>query len=62
MALDSDEQASLRESLDELKVDLEDLPVGIKIESEVRPDGADINVLRSPWAGIRTGLSIGYRF
>ncbi|MBD1433893.1 DUF3575 domain-containing protein [Sphingobacterium sp. DN00404] len=62
MELDSEEQASLRESLDELKVDLEDLPVGIKIESEVRADGADINILRSPWAGIRTGLSIGYRF
>lgn len=62
MALDSEEQASLRESLDELRVDLEDMPIGIKIESDVRSDGANINILRSPWAGIRTGLSIGYRF
>lgn len=62
MTLDADEQQALEESLEDLKVDLEDLPVGIKIDYDVRSDGADIKILRSPWAGIRSGLSIAYRF
>ncbi len=62
MSLDTEEQQELRESLADLKTDLEDLPIGIKIDYDVREDGADIHILRSPWASIRTGLSIGYRF
>jgi len=62
MALNADEQYALEESLEDLKADLEDLPAGIKIDYDVRSDGADIKILRSPWAGIRTGLSIAYRF
>lgn len=62
MQLDADEQQALEMSLEDLKADLEDLPVGLKIDYDVRDDGADIKILRSPWAGIRTGLSIAYRF
>lgn len=62
MALDVEEQAGLRESLSELRTDLEDLPLGINIDYDVNDNGADIKILRSPWAGIRTGLSIAYRF
>lgn len=63
MALNPDEQQALRESMEDLKVDMRDLPLGgIKMEYDVRDDGADIHIKRSPWAGIRTGLSIGYRF
>lgn len=62
MALDADEQAELRESLADLKESLEDLPLAIKIDYNVNSEGANINVQRSPWAGIRTGLSVAYRF
>lgn len=62
MALNADEQTSLRDGLDELSYELEDLALGIKIDHDVHSEGADIIVQRSPWAGLRTGLSIGYRF
>lgn len=62
MALDADEQAALRESMDDLKSDMSDLPLGIKIDYDVNANGAEVKVLRSPWAGIRSGLSIGYKF
>jgi hypothetical protein len=60
--LNAEEQASLRESLEDLRTDLSDLPLSIKIDYDVRSDGADIDVKRSPWADIRSGLSIAYRF
>lgn len=63
MALNADEQQALREGMEDLKVDMSDLPLGgIKMEYDIRDNGADIHIKRSPWAGIRTGLSIGYRF
>ncbi len=62
MALNADEQAALRESMEELKTDLGDLPLGIKLDYEVHDNGTNVTILRSPWAGIRTGLSVGYRF
>lgn len=62
MDLDANEQAELRESLDDLRESLGDLPLGIKIEHEVNSEGAEVRILRSPWAGIRTGLSVAYRF
>lgn len=62
MALDPDEQAELRESLAELQADLSDLPLSIQIDYEVNAEGADVKIRRSPWAGIRSGLSIAYRF
>lgn len=60
--LNAEEQQALRESLDDLKTDLNDLPLSIKIDYEVRPDGASMDVKNSPWANIRSGLSVGYRF
>lgn len=63
MALNTEEQQALREGMEDLKVDMSDLPLGgIKMEYNIHDNGADINIKRSPWAGIRTGLSIGYRF
>lgn len=62
MTLNTEEQLSLRESLEEFKNDLNDLPLSIKIDYDVRPDGASIDVKKSPWANIRSGLSIAYRF
>lgn len=63
MALNADEQQALRESMEDLKVDMSDLPLGgIKMEYDIRDNGTDIHIKRSPWAAIRTGLSIGYRF
>lgn len=55
--LTPEEQAEIREELD----NLEDIPV-LKIESKtVDAEGAEFKV-KGPWAGIRTGLSIGYKF
>ncbi|WP_164122237.1 DUF3575 domain-containing protein [Sphingobacterium sp. xlx-130] len=63
MVLNPDEQQALRESMEDLKTDLGDLPLGgIKMEYDIHENGTDIHIKRSPWAGIRTGLSIGYRF
>lgn len=50
------EQDALRESL----VDLEDLPV-VKTTSTVNGEGAVVD-FDGPWAGLRAGLSIGFRF
>lgn len=63
MALNPDEQQALREGMEDLKVDMSDLPLGgIKMEYDIHDNGADIHIKRSPWAAVRTGLSIGYRF
>ncbi|PRD56987.1 DUF3575 domain-containing protein [Sphingobacterium gobiense] len=62
MNLNTEEQSALRESMEELKADMGDLPLGIILDYEVNDNGADIKILRSPWASIRTGFSIGYRF
>lgn len=62
MALNADEQAALREALRELQFELEDLPIPLSTDYEVSNTGARINLLNSPWASIRTGLSISYRF
>ncbi len=54
--LTADEQAEIREQLDELG----EIPL-VKIESDVNADGVKAKI-KGPWAGIRTGLSIGYKF
>jgi hypothetical protein len=56
-ALTPDEQQELRDQLD----DIGEIPF-VKIKSSnVDAEGADVKI-KGPWAGIRTGLSIGYRF
>lgn len=62
MALDADEQDGLRQALDDLKLDLADLPVKINMEHSVNNEGAEITITKSPWANIRSGLSIVYKF
>ncbi|WP_316839743.1 DUF3575 domain-containing protein [Pedobacter gandavensis] len=54
--LSNEEQNALRDAL----TDLEDLPL-VKVKSEVDGNGAKID-FSGPWAGMRSGLSIGYRF
>ena len=55
--LTPDEQQEVRDQID----DLEDIPF-VKIQSkEVSAKGIEFKT-KSPWAGIRTALSIGYRF
>lgn len=54
--LTADEQAELRDQLSEL----EDVDF-IKVTTEVTGEGATVKA-KGPWAGIRAGLSIGYRF
>lgn len=54
--LSSDEQDALRTSLE----DLEDLPL-VKTKSTVNGEGAKVD-FDGPWAGLRAGLSIGFRF
>jgi len=54
--LNSDEQNALRESLK----DLEDLPL-VKTKSTVDGEGAKVD-FDGPWAGLRAGLSVGFRF
>ncbi|RYG15298.1 MAG: DUF3575 domain-containing protein [Chitinophagaceae bacterium] len=54
-ALDAQEQADLKEKLDDI-----DLPVG-NISSTVNASGATVD-LKGPWAGIRANIGIGYRF
>lgn len=53
---DADEQNALRDALK----DLEDLPL-VKVKSEVNAEGAKVD-FDGPWAGLRSGLSIGFRF
>lgn len=54
--LDADEQDALRDAL----ADLNEIPL-IKTESEVTAEGAKVK-FDGPWATIRAGLSIGFRF
>lgn len=55
--LTPDEQQEVREQLDNLG----DIPF-VTVESKtVDTKGAELKI-KGPWAGIRTGLSIGYRF
>lgn len=49
------EQAELQKELDNI-----DLPIG-DIEAKANANGATIKI-SGPWAGIRSGLSLGYRF
>ncbi|ERJ57484.1 DUF3575 domain-containing protein [Sphingobacterium paucimobilis] len=60
--LSADEQQQVRQELDDIKDALSDLPVSVKMNYEVHGEGVDVKVSNSPWAGIRSGLSIGYRF
>ncbi|TDQ80242.1 uncharacterized protein DUF3575 [Sphingobacterium yanglingense] len=60
--LTADEQEQIRKELDDIKDALSDLPVSVKMKYEVHGEGVDVKVSNSPWAGIRSGLSVGYRF
>jgi len=62
MALNADEQAGLSDQLGNLKESLNDLPVKFEIDYKVHENGADITLNKSPWANIRSGLSIAYKF
>lgn len=62
IALDNEEVDALREELADLKDDMGDLPLGIKLDYDVNNQGAEIKIKNSPWATIRSGLSIAYRF
>jgi len=55
-SLNAEEQEALRNTLQ----DLEDLPV-VKTKSTVDATGAKVD-FNGPWAGLRAGLSIGFRF
>lgn len=54
-ALNSIEQNELRQQLEDIDIPLTDKTV------EVNANGASLKI-DGPWAGLRTGLSIGYRF
>lgn len=54
--LNSDEQDALRDAL----TDLDDLPL-VKTKYTVDGNGAKVD-FDGPWAGLRAGLSIGFRF
>ena len=54
--LTAEEQADLQDMID----DLDDIPF-IKFTSNINSSGAEVKV-NGPWAGIRSGLSIGIRF
>lgn len=62
MNLTQDEVDGLNEELAGFKEDLADLPMGIKLDYKVTTEGAELTINRSPWAAIRSGLSIAYRF
>ncbi|WP_018675642.1 hypothetical protein [Riemerella columbina] len=53
--LTAQEQKEVKKELDDL-----DIPV-VKYETSVHANGADMK-LDGPWAGVRSGISIGYRF
>lgn len=55
--LTADEQNELREQLEDLK---EGVPL-VSLEPEVDAEGVKVRI-SGPWAGIRTGLSLGFRF
>lgn len=54
--LSADEQEALREELE----GLEDLPL-VKATSEVNSQGARVD-FKGPWAGVRAGICLGFRF
>lgn len=54
--LSSEEQDALRDAL----TDLDDLPL-VKTKYTVNSEGAKVD-FDGPWAGLRSGLSIGFRF
>jgi len=62
MVLNADEQAGLRDQLGDLKESLNDLPVKFEMDYKVHENGADVTLNKSPWANIRSGLSIAYKF
>lgn len=62
MALNAEEQAGLNQQLEDLKQSLQDLPLSFDIDYDVNGEGANINLNRSPWANIRSALSIGFSF
>lgn len=50
------------EEQDELRTQLDDLDIPfVKFESKVDASGADVKV-DGPWAGIRAGITLGFRF
>ena len=55
MTLSAQEQADIKQAIDDFE-----LPVGT-ITSTVTANGATVN-LSGPWAGIRGGLTLGFRF
>lgn len=55
MTLSAQEQADIQQAIDDF-----DIPV-IKIASSVNANGATVN-MSGPWAGIRGGLTLGFRF
>ncbi len=55
MTLSAQEQADIQQAIDDF-----DIPV-IKIVSSVNANGATVN-MSGPWAGIRGGLTLGFRF
>jgi hypothetical protein len=55
-SLSSDEQQGLRDEL----ANLEDLPL-VKVKSTVNANGATVD-FSGPWAGVRAGINIGFRF
>lgn len=62
LSLNEDEQRGLREELDAFNESLADFPGSFKIDYTVNSEGADILLKKSPWASLRTGLSLAYRF
>lgn len=56
------EQVGLSHELDELSESLRDMPLGIDVDYEVNDEGVNFNINNSPWATVRTGLSISYSF
>ena len=62
ITLNQYEQDGLREQLGDLKESLNDLPLKFKMDYKVDGNGADITLNKSPWANIRSGLSISYKF
>lgn len=53
--LNSVEQAELQRQLDDIELPLSD------VKAEVTANGANV-IISGPWGGIRSGLSLGYRF
>lgn len=62
ITLNADEQNGLNQQLEELQESLDDLPLKFNVDFSVHGNGADIKVNKSPWANIRSGLSIGFSF